>query len=161
MLNNNFKNDVEVKSLNKNPPIQLGLEYGMAANIFGDSFFLSGLFGYVNVNIKNREVFLRIEYGNLWINNELKGNSAVYAAISANAQIFQINKMNKIYIDFGYGLYSSDNYIGGGIKMAVSYIYSINNFTSIIASVKAPVIRKTGNNQFSINPFITLGVQIF
>lgn len=57
-------------------PIQLGIEVGVPPKIFGKNFFTSGIFGYININLSKRNVFLKIEYGNLWLNNELEDKTS-------------------------------------------------------------------------------------
>lgn len=161
-----FRSKIKLNSYSKikskkEPPIQIGLDFGVPLKILGENFFTSGIFGYLNINLKNRDVFLKIEYGNLWLNKELIGNTSTYAALSITGQIFRVNKTSKIYVDFGYGFFSNNDYYGGGIKLAVTYIYSFSNLISFNTSIKFPLIREARNNQFYYNPFLTLGVQFF
>lgn len=157
-----FNKEINTNLSGENLPFQFGIEFGVPVKVFGKNFFTSGLFGYLNINLSKKNVFLKFEYGNMWLNNELKVNTVLYAAISVTGQIVKISEISKVYFDFGYGLYSNkNNYLGGGVKFAITYFQSLNKLTSIFASVKVPLFSEAREGEYHYNPFLTLGIQLF
>lgn len=59
-----------------NFPIQFGFEFGSALPLKEKKYFYNGYWLYAQLNLYSKRLFIKAEYGNLKMNEELNGNAS-------------------------------------------------------------------------------------
>ncbi|MDZ4711257.1 MAG: hypothetical protein SGI89_02915, partial [bacterium] len=121
----------------------------------------SAFFIYLKASFSKKLVYLKLEYGRASLNKEL-GNSIGYGGIGLGANIFNIGKLDKVFLEFGFGIFSKKNEIlEGGPKVSLTYVHNVSKLINIFISAKLAVISKPREDVYYHNPLITAGIQFF
>lgn len=132
----------------KNFPFQFGAEFGIVTDF---AKAVPGVWGFLDINISKRIVFLRLEYGRLFKVDD-DNNNAIYGSLGINYKIFKINKHNNFYIHAAVFVVGSKR--GGGISgfLSLRYLYAINKYIGLVSSIR--------NFAFTAI-FLSVGIQFF
>ncbi|MEO8447241.1 MAG: hypothetical protein ABI528_07075 [bacterium] len=121
-------------------PFRFGIEGGFPLKLNSISFISSAFFIYLKASFSKNLLYLKLEYGRASLNKEL-GNNIGYGGIGLGANIFNIGKLDKVFLEFGFGIYSKKKEIlEGGPKVSLIYIHNVSKLINIFVSAKLAVI---------------------
>jgi len=144
----------------KNFPFKFGFQFGSSIDIKGKSFLINGYWVFVNLNIYDKRILVRSEFGALKLNEELGGDAAKYFFLGFLG-VPVVYKQHKLSLSLGLSYYSSKPQYGIGFAGSVEYTYMINRYFSVTTGIKFPSIRKAIYDEYFYNPMLTIGFQIF
>jgi hypothetical protein len=131
-------------------PFQFGIE---ACIPFGESrmIFPGGIL-YIDINIWNKIVFMKIEYG--MFNNSDKSLTK-FGSLGGQVKFANINNIHKLYAGFNISFLSSaSNHEGWPLSGGyIKYLYAVNKYIGITAGAH---VFATGKDLF-----IEIGCQLF
>lgn len=155
-----FESDLRLKENNnlKNFPLQFGIEIGKSVRFYNkDDFTKIGIIGYVDFNIYKKIFFIKLEGGSILLNDKIETQGEYFDRISGYAFI----GLNIIFLKYKKNRFM----VSGGIAVinkgflpfltsSLKYLYIINKYIGLTASVKYPFIRGD-------NPYVSIGLQFF
>jgi hypothetical protein len=160
--------EIYSKNTLKDFPFQFGVSGGAPIPFNSKNFYTYGFFMNLNVNISLYKYFLKLEYGWLGVNREILNNrferinSQKYFLLGFSVYLFKIREY-PMFFDLGLAIASNkekNSYTGGG-SLGLKFLYPVTKVTSISGIIKFPFVGKSYNDEYYLNPFLTIGIQFF